>query len=121
LVGIVVPMGLQTPSDPSVLFVIPPTGTLFSVQWFLLTFTSVFVRLWLNLSRDSYIRLLSVCISWIHQYKSNCGIIKGMDGALSFSILWNILGNYFYFNLTQIFYKDITNYHSLEFQFYFSI
>jgi len=33
LVGIVVHMGLQAPSAPSILSLIPPIGTLFSVQW----------------------------------------------------------------------------------------
>jgi len=38
LVGIIVLMGLKVPSTPSVLSVIPPTGTPFSVQWFVASF-----------------------------------------------------------------------------------
>jgi len=54
LVGIVVLMGLQTPSTPSILSLTPPMGTQFSLQW---------LRVSTSLSGDSYIRLLSACTS----------------------------------------------------------
>jgi hypothetical protein len=62
---IVFPMGLQTPSAPSVLSpsLGTPLGTLWSVQW-LWASTSVFARLWQSFSGDSFIRLLSAHSSW---------------------------------------------------------
>jgi hypothetical protein len=45
-------MGLQTPSALSVLSLTPELKTLCSVQW--LVVSSVFVKLWLSLSGESY-------------------------------------------------------------------
>jgi hypothetical protein len=61
---VVLPMGLQTPSTPSVLSLTPLLGTLHSVQCLSAVSASVFVRLWQDISGDRYIRLLSACISW---------------------------------------------------------
>jgi hypothetical protein len=57
LVDLVFPVGLQSPSVPSVLSLTRSNG------W-LRASTSVFVRLWQDLSGDSHIRLLSACTSW---------------------------------------------------------
>jgi hypothetical protein len=65
LVNIVVlPMGLQIPSAPSVLSLIPPWGPHAQSNSWLQTSTSVFVRVWQSLSGDSHIRLLSTRTSW---------------------------------------------------------
>jgi len=63
LVGIVL-MELQSSSAPSVLSLIPPVGAHSQFDGLLLVFASVFFMLWLSLSEDSYIRLLSACTSW---------------------------------------------------------
>jgi hypothetical protein len=57
------PMGLQTLWAPSELSLTPPLGkhAQSSELW---ASTFVFVRLWQNLSGDSYIGLRSVCTSW---------------------------------------------------------
>jgi hypothetical protein len=53
-VVVVLPMGLQTPSAPSVFSLTPPS---------VCASISVFVRLWQSFSGDSYIRLLSASSS----------------------------------------------------------
>jgi len=52
LVNSVLPVGLQTPSAPTVLALTPPSGSLHSVDGWLQASTSVLVRLWQSLSRD---------------------------------------------------------------------
>ena len=56
---VVLPMGLPTPSAPSVLFLTPPLGDLPSP----VASASVFVRFWQSRSEGSYIRLLSASTS----------------------------------------------------------
>jgi hypothetical protein len=73
---VVLPMGLQTPSTPSVLSLTPLLGTL----------QSAFVRLWQGLSGDSHIRLLSACTSWHPLYClgfGNCIWDKSTGGTVS--------------------------------------
>jgi hypothetical protein len=60
---VVLPIGLQTPSNPSVPSLIPLLGTPCSVQWLAANIASVFVMIWPGLSGDSHIRLLSACTS----------------------------------------------------------
>ena len=57
LVDIVLPMGLQTPSAPSTLPLTLPLGSPSSAPWLAIS-GSVSVRLWQNLSGDSYTRLI---------------------------------------------------------------
>jgi hypothetical protein len=65
---VVLPMGLQIPSALPVLSLTPRLGSLCSIQWVGCEYSaSVFVRLWPNLSGDSYIRLLSASTSWHQQ------------------------------------------------------
>jgi hypothetical protein len=93
LVDIVLPMGLQTPSAPSVLSVTPLWGPHAYSNGWLQTSTSVFVRLWQGLSGDSHIRLLSACTSWhprkclglVTVYRMNPQVRQSLDG-LSFSL-----------------------------------
>ena len=59
---VVLHLGLQITSGPSVLSLTPLLGTLVSVQW--LAASICLLRLWQSLSEDSYIRLLSACTSW---------------------------------------------------------
>jgi hypothetical protein len=65
---IVLPMGLQTPSVPSVLSPSPPLGTplgtLAQSNAWLWASASLFVRLWQNFLGDSYIRFLSASTCW---------------------------------------------------------
>ena len=66
LVDIVLPMGLQTPTALSILPLTPPLGSpmlilIVSLQ----AFTSVLVRLWQNLSEDSYIRPFLAYSDWV--------------------------------------------------------
>lgn len=63
LAGIVVFMGLQVHSDPSILSLITPTGTPFSVQWFT---ARIHLCIWQGLA-DSYIRVLSAYTYWHQQ------------------------------------------------------
>jgi hypothetical protein len=60
-------MGLQTPSDLSVLSLTPPLGSHAQSSGWLQPSASVYVRIWHSLSGDSYIRLPSASTSW-HPY-----------------------------------------------------
>ena len=64
---VVLLMGLQTPSSPSVLPLTPPLGCYAQSRGWLQASASVFVSIWQILSGDSYIRLLSACTSWHQQ------------------------------------------------------
>ena len=67
LVDIVVfPMGLQTPSAPSFLPLVPPLESPTLSKGWLQASTSLLVRFWQSLSGDNYIRPLSASTSW-HQ------------------------------------------------------
>jgi hypothetical protein len=59
----VLPMVLQNPSAPPVLSLIPPLGTLWSVQWLDANIHLCAFRLCQRLSGDSHIRLLPACTS----------------------------------------------------------
>jgi hypothetical protein len=61
---VVLPIGLQIPSAPSVLPLTSPLGYLAKSNVWLQASASVLVRLWQHLSGDSYIRLLSASTSW---------------------------------------------------------
>jgi len=64
----VLPMGLQTPSAPSVLPLTAPLGSHAQFNGWLQAFSSVLVTLiWQSLSGDSYTRLLSASTSWHQQ------------------------------------------------------
>jgi hypothetical protein len=67
---VVLPMGLQTPSAPSVLSLTPPLGPHAQSNGWLRASTSAFVRLWQGLSGDSYIRFIPHTVTKPRQY---CG------------------------------------------------
>lgn len=87
LVDIVISMGFQSPSGPSVLPFTLPLESLGSAQWLTVS-ASVLVRFWQNLSRDSHIRLLSVGIFWHHQQCLGFVSAYGMDPW----VLWSLDG-----------------------------
>ena len=66
LVDIVLPIGLQFPSAPSVLPLALPLVSPGSVQWLAVS-ASVLVRCWQGPSGNSYIRFLSASTSWHQQ------------------------------------------------------
>jgi hypothetical protein len=108
LVNIVVlPMGFQTPSFPSVLSLTPPLRTPAKSNGWLWSSISGFVRLWQSLSGDSYIRLLSASTSWHPQeclglvtiYLMNPQVGRSLDGLSSSlcSLLWFHIFSHEYF------------------------
>ena len=64
---VVLPMGLQMPSAPSVLSQIPPLGSSCSVRWLTARIHICIGKTRQSFSGDSYIRLLSANTSWHHQ------------------------------------------------------
>ena len=90
---VVLPMGLQTPSTPSVLSLTPLLGTLPSVQWLAVNIHLCICKALQGLSGDSHIRLLSACTSWHPQQCLGLISVYGMNpqvgqslGGLSFSL-----------------------------------
>jgi hypothetical protein len=64
---VVLPMGLQTPSVPSVLPRTPPFGFLGSVQWMTVSIYICIGQALADPLRGSHIRLLSASPSWHQQ------------------------------------------------------
>ena len=64
---VVLPMGLQTPSNPSVLSLTPQLCHRAPSNGWLQAFTFVFFKLRQSLSGDSYMRLMSASTSWCLQ------------------------------------------------------
>jgi len=68
LVGIVVLIGLQTSSAPSILSLTLPMGTPFSVKWLAASIHLCICHALAKPLRRQYIKLLSACTSWHQQY-----------------------------------------------------
>jgi hypothetical protein len=85
---VVLPMGLQNPSAPSALSLIPPLGTLFSFQWL-----AVSIHLWQSLSGDSYIRFLSASTFWHPQQCLHLVTVYGMDPQVWQSLMAYLRAN----------------------------
>jgi hypothetical protein len=76
---VVLPMGLQTPSAPSVLPLPPPLGSPAQSDGWLQASLSGSVRLWLNLSGDIHIRLLSTSMCCMPVYHGNTRTFRVKD------------------------------------------
>ena len=83
---VVLPMGLQTPSAPTVLSLTPPLGSSTQSKGWLQVSTSVLVRIRQSLSGDSYFRCLSANTSWHQQQCLGLVSAYGMDPQVGQSL-----------------------------------